>query len=492
MSPRLERSHLEQFRSLVRLRLGLEFEGNGLDTLADVLRQRVSLSPSGRVDSYLHRLTLADPAEVRALAERLTVSETYFFRYADHFRAFVETAIPSRLRDGRDRRTLSILSAGCASGEEAYSLGIALREHFGGELDSWSVTILGIDVNPRAIERARRAHYSGWSLRSASPELKERYFRLDGGEFVLDDAVRRMVTFEERNLVTDGVSADDEVFDAIFCRNVLMYFAPDVMRGVVERIRCALAPGGFLFLGHAETLRGVSQRFHLCHTEEAFYYQRREGGEERPAPALRATENESSWVDAIEGAAARIQALSREMPLAAPEPARSTSSAINVTAALEMLRLERFAEGIELLGAQETTETDPDVLLLRAVLFANGGRVAEAEQVCARILAVDEVNAGAHYVMALCREHAGDLRGAVEHDQTAAYLDGQFVMPHLHLGLLARRSGDVDEARGELERALALLAREDTFRIVLFGGGFTRDTLARLCRSEIQACGGMS
>jgi chemotaxis protein methyltransferase CheR len=104
-------------------------------------------------------------------------------------------------------------------------------------------------------------------------------------------------------------------------------------------------------------------------------------------------------------------------------------------------------------------------------------------------VALDELNAGAHYVMALCREHAADAAAAIEHDRTAIYLDAGFAMPHLHLGLMARRAGDDDVARHEFSQALVLLAREDASRLLLFGGGFSRDALVALCRAELRVVG---
>jgi chemotaxis protein methyltransferase CheR len=120
----------------------------------------------------------------------------------------------------------------------------------------------------------------------------------------------------------------------------------------------------------------------------------------------------------------------------------------------------------------------------------NRGLLADAEGMCGHILSSDELNAGAHYLMALCREHAGDRAAAVEHDRAAAYLDAGFAMPHLHLGLLVRRTGDVERARSELGRALVLLTNEEPSRILLFGGGFSREALVALCRSELQAARG--
>jgi chemotaxis protein methyltransferase CheR len=155
------------------------------------------------------------------------------------------------------------------------------------------------------------------------------------------------------------------------------------------------------------------------------------------------------------------------------------------------MRQERFADALDLIcSLPPDSHEDPDALLLRAVLLTNTGRLEESEEVCGRLLAVDELNAGAHYLMALCREHASDSAGAIEHGQAAIYLDAGFAMPHLHLGIMAKRSGDAATAQRELGQALILLAGEDASRLLLFGGGFSRDTLLQLCRTELRAAGG--
>src|SRR5690606_4690503 len=138
----------------------------------------------------------------------------------------------------------------------------------------------------------------------------------------------------------------------------------------------------------------------------------------------------------------------------------------------------------------EVTREQPDALLLRAVLCTNRGRLADAEAACERLLAHAAADPGAHYLMALCRESAGDPDGAARHDRAAIAADAGFAMARLHLGLLHRRAGDVAAARGELARALELLARDDAARLELYGGGFRRDALQALCRAELVACGG--
>ncbi|HYL62683.1 MAG TPA: CheR family methyltransferase [Candidatus Methylomirabilis sp.] len=511
-------AEIECFRGLVAERLGLYFEDSKLDFLADVLRQRMEDTGCHLFSAYRKRISsfAGERSETDALAEQLTVGETYFFRYAEHFQVFAEVVLPSRMQARGGDRRLRILSAGCASGEEPYSLAILMRERFP-ELASWDVDIRGFDVNASVVSKAKRARYSSWSLRETPHELQAKYFRGQGRNFQLDEAMRSAVQFEERNLVEDDPCFwQRDSFDAIFCRNVTMYFTMDVARSVVARIARSLAPGGFFFLGHAETLRAVSQEFHLRHTHETFYYQRREAHETehtvtlslataehdsfpRPTPEL--VEPNDSWFSAIRRASERIASLTQvrngmaaSRPASAiPPNANSRPAAWDRTVAIELLRREKFSEAMELLRALPAeSQTDPDAQLLVAVLLTNGGNLPEAEKVCQHVLHLDELNAGAHYLMALCREHAGDQAGAVQHDQTAAYLDSAFAMPHLHLGLVAKRSTDVETARRELGRALPLLDREDASRILLFGGGFTRESLVEFCRAELRACGGTS
>jgi chemotaxis protein methyltransferase CheR len=176
-------------------------------------------------------------------------------------------------------------------------------------------------------------------------------------------------------------------------------------------------------------------------------------------------------------------------PEAAPAARAVPPAPLDVGRVFQLVKEERYAEALAVLGP-EAADCDADALLLRAVVLASSGDPAEAERVCDRVLACDELSAEAHYVKALCREHAADGAGAADHDHYALYLDPSFAMPRLHLGLLAKRRGDAHAARRELSRALALLAGEDAPRILLLGGGFGREALVELCRAELAALGG--
>jgi chemotaxis protein methyltransferase CheR len=129
---------------------------------------------------------------------------------------------------------------------------------------------------------------------------------------------------------------------------------------------------------------------------------------------------------------------------------------------------------------------------LRAALLTHSGNFGAAAAVCAQLLDQDELNTGAHYLLALCRESAGDRQGALDHYRSAVYLDPGFAMPRLHLGLMARRDGDRDVAIRELGHALLLLSREDASRLLLFGSGFGREALIALCRAELDSAEGVA
>jgi len=495
-------SDLARFRVAIARRFGLQFDDSRTILLTDVLERRVAASGIP-AEGYLERMESAPSGlhELRELARELTVGETYFFRHFDQFRAFAEVALPDRLSSRAIGGQARILSAGCSTGEEAYSLAILARER--GLDGGRDVHVHAIDINPAALEKASRGRYASWSLRETPPDLQRRWFVERGREFHLVDPMRAAVTFEEQNLASDDSTFwQPGRFDIVFCRNVIMYFTPENAARVIERLTRVLAAGGYLFLGHAETLRGLSHDFHLRHTHGSFYYQRKEGATQAPVPTVspliwdmgsRTTDSYgvNTWVETIQRAADRIQTLADDGARHDPTRAngeRETRGDIGV--AFELLKKERFGEALELLGTfSSASMREPEHMLLRAVLLAHRGNLEQAEQVCSELLEEDDLSAGAHYVLALCAEGHGDTKNAVDHDQTAAYLEPAFAMPRVHLGLMARRAGDLATAERELGVAISLLEREESSRLLLFGGGFGRESLMALCRAELARLG---
>lgn len=503
MTTPLGTAEVQRFRSAIARRLGLRFDDGKLAFLDEVLDRRMN---ARRLDAerYLDALQneLANEDELRALALELTVGETYFFRHAEQFNALCEIVLPERAAAQARSGRLRLLSVGCASGEEPYTLAILLQER--GFDTRFEVELKALDFNPESLEKARRGVYSAWSLRETPASVRERWFEAVNQKFRVVSAVRRAVQFHEHNLVHASPELlPPDRYDVIFCRNVLMYFTPEHATAIVQRLARALTPGGFLFLGHAETLRDVSHGLTLRHTHETFYYQRESAlsqTESGVTPvAARAVEPAASappgewvgnWLETVQSSSERIRKLSDARP---DPPAAGPRAALTALAqrsdlqrSLELLHSERFAEALASLPQSPATgAADANVLLLRAALLTHQGELAPAEAACRQLLELDELNAGAHYLLALCFERKEELSLAAEHARTAVYLDAGFAMPHLHLGLMARRRRDAELARRELGQALWLLEREEPARLLLFGGGFTRAALLDLCRSEL-------
>ncbi len=170
----------------------------------------------------------------------------------------------------------------------------------------WNVTLLGVDLNPQVLEKARAARYSSWSLRETPPEARRRWFRPERSEFVLHPDLRAAVRFEELNLSTGSPDFwRPAAFDLIFARNVLMYFSRPAQQAAAARMIAALAPDGYFFLGHSESLRELTHGLRLCHTHETFYYQK----ESDTLPRAEAEFEGGHWFENIGRAAERVRGL---------------------------------------------------------------------------------------------------------------------------------------------------------------------------------------
>ena len=225
---------LDRFRGLIARRLGLAFGGGKEAILADALRRGMGEAELADPDAYLDLLATVTSAgrEWRGLARTLTVTETYFFRNSAQFAALRDFILSEWLPSRRAPTRLALLSAGCASGEEPSSIAMLLREP---ALAGCAASIHAIDINGAMLSKAARGRYSAWSLRETTDAMRARYFTQQGGDCVLDRAVRDAVTFEARLLNEEDADFwRPDAFDIVFCRNVLMYFTPTAARAAIR------------------------------------------------------------------------------------------------------------------------------------------------------------------------------------------------------------------------------------------------------------------
>jgi chemotaxis protein methyltransferase WspC len=388
---------------LLRARIGLDQDALGPTVLPRAVRARMdALGLTAPVD-YATRLT-ADAQEFQTLLGDLMVPETWFFRGGDLF-PHLARHIAASLRQQPAKR-FRILSVPCSTGEEPYSLALALGEA-GVTPGTWSMD--GIDLSSGHIESARRGQYGKFSFRQTSEDVRQRYFRPVEGRWELDPAIRALVRFRTGNLLDPLFLAGQEPFDLIFCRNLFIYLHLAARRQALATLDRLLAPRGVLCAGYAEPLEALDQRFQRTGPGGLFLYQRApeiHGDRPSPPPPL----------------------LSRDLDAEPAEPAVPVAA--------------------------------PADLLGRARQQADAGRLDEALASCQAHLTHCGPSADAFSLMGVLYQARHETNEACRCFQRALYLAPDHRDALTHRMLLYREQGEHDQA-ARLWRRLQRIAPEE-------------------------------
>jgi chemotaxis protein methyltransferase CheR len=210
--------------------------------------------------------------ELAAIIDILTVNETYFFREQNQLKAFSEEILPELKKTNKEKKRLRIWSAGCSTGEEPYTIAILVLET--GAFNNWTIEIFGSDINQRVLQGARSGVYRKNSFRTTEPYFLRKYFKEQESLFRISDSVKQYVNFSHLNLLDPVKTKLAGTVDVIFCRNVLIYFDYPSRKKVVDMFHDRLADGGYLLLGHAESLINISTAFTLKHLKYDMVYQK--------------------------------------------------------------------------------------------------------------------------------------------------------------------------------------------------------------------------
>jgi chemotaxis protein methyltransferase CheR len=275
----LSEEEFRLLRDLIHERFGLFFDDNQRASLRTRLAGRLATLDLLSFEDYYHYLRFGPQRgdELQRMVTHLTNNETYFYREMPQLQVFSETVL-REIKDAKATgtdRTLRVLSAGCSTGEEAYTLAMMIYDS-GQFFWNWDVQVIGMDVDQVALEKARRAAYHHNSFRSLSPAVKERHFVAAGAAAAqVKEPIRRLVSFRAGNIVDPASYLGLSGMDVIFCRNVLIYFDDDSMRRGVEGFADVLAPDGYLFLGHSESLSRITSRYAPVRYPGSIIYRKR-------------------------------------------------------------------------------------------------------------------------------------------------------------------------------------------------------------------------
>lgn len=262
-------------RDLIKDYCGIYFDDSSIYLLENRLSRRLKLHNLDNFRDY-YRLILYDKyrdEELSAIMDVLTINETYFFREESQLKALSEEIFKELKTTNKDSRKIRIWSAGCSSGEEPYTIAMLVLEQ-GSLFEGWDIEILGSDINQRVLQLARKGLYRKNSFRNIDDYYIKKYFKDDDGVCKINDEVKRLVSFSYLNLLDPFKVKFVGTMDIILCRNVLIYFHQDARKKVIENFFGRLTDGGYLLLGHAESLMNISTAFTLKHFKNDMVYQK--------------------------------------------------------------------------------------------------------------------------------------------------------------------------------------------------------------------------
>jgi len=264
----------DKFIRLIYKKTGIFYERNKKYYVEKRLETRATVLEMDSLNDYYMLLKFSnDTSEFDRLINELTVNETYFFRDFPQLRAFAEDVLPIFVRENGDRKKIKIWSAACSTGEEPYTLSIILQEMLE-KPEQWEIQILATDINTDVLESAQIGLYESRAVRDVPPEYLEKYFTKRHDKYLVNLNVKKPVSFRRINLMDESEMNNIVGCDFIFCRNCLIYFDDESRRSVLSKFYNSLNPGGFIFLGHSESVGRISSAYQVQRIGDTIVYSR--------------------------------------------------------------------------------------------------------------------------------------------------------------------------------------------------------------------------
>ncbi|MEI6438262.1 MAG: CheR family methyltransferase [Candidatus Omnitrophota bacterium] len=454
-------------------------------------------------------------AELRELLVLITTGETYFFRNMAQFEVLMRDILPEiiRKKTAAGDRTIKIWSAGSSRGDEAYSVAIALMEVLPEYLD-WKVMLQGTDINREVLSVARAGVYTPKDIGELPPEYVEKYFTRQRSEFILNSSVKSLVNFFYHNLCKDSFAQEGmQGVDIIFCRNVTIYFNLETTKALIGRFYDSLLDGGYLFLGHSETLWQINHQFKTVEYPHTFIYRKdlsaspghSKAGAPRALSAPAAVEAPRAMISLPtvkfeDGSPALIvghapaSLLSRDLAGVAPVVHKDMEADALLLEATYFYQNKKYVEALARLD-RIITRSEGHIRgnFLKAVIYADQERYEEAVTFLERIISKSSLNLDATLLLATLKSKLGKLTEAETFFRRVIYLAANEPLAYFHLGNIYTSQKKYLKAALEFKNAIRLLEKCAPEDPVKFSEGLSCGTLLQVCKhnlAPLQAAGG--
>jgi chemotaxis protein methyltransferase CheR len=499
--PITSRIWLSPLSEFVRERLGLHIpESHWKDLCGNFLKAADAFGYSDPAVCLQWLMqTELPPNELYKLAGFLTIGETYFFREKNHFepmaRHLFEEVIHRKRQHGN--KQLRIWSAACSTGEEPYSIAMLLDSMLP-DIHEWSVRILATDINPDFLARAQVAIYRPWSFRGTPEWVKQRYFQIENENHTVREDIRRRVAFDFLNLADDvypSLVTQTQAMDVIFCRNVLIYFAPEQARKVIGRLQRSLVEGGWLVLSPTETIYADDPSLQREYIAESILYRKNSS----PSTARRKQPEYFPRFSPPRNLPATYEPQPIPPPASAPQPAPASAKHAEPPPAPQKSAEYTIVQQAEAFYTQglhrETAELIKSRLngraarnheaFLLARAQANLGELDEALHNALNAVETGKLQPAYHYLLAMIQLEKDAHQEAARSLQRVLYLDDQHVMAIFSLGHLALQQQKRSVAEKYFKHALLLLKPFGEDAPVPEGEGMTAGRLRELIQAGL-------
>ncbi len=449
-------------------------------------------------EEYLQNLMVCtdDSPLIEHLVLGVTVGETYFFRDRSQMELLQNVLLPRLIKLKREQRNLSlrIWSAGCATGEEIYTIAIMLAELLP-DIKAWSLNLLATDINTASLKKAMTGCYTSWSMRAISSRLKQRYFSEINRKYTISEEIRSIPEFMYLNLnddyypsILNGINA----FDLILCRNVLIYFDSESTEHLMKKLSISLVDGGYLLLGASDpiSLTGIHLDFH--HKDGLLF--------SRPhsRPVMNELINIENQVDIKKPVTPRREIVSQDKKILKKHPiqklhvipakkiSEKTICQNDEDTINKLLAESRWQETLDTIDRYTENEKKLEfALIARATALANLGTLDEAVKSCEESLKINKMNKQTYLIYAMVLLELNHFDKAENELRKVIFLDRNFVIAHFQLGLLLFRKNQYELGLKSLKNALVIATRNDPSSLVVGSVGLDYGTLSEILKKEI-------
>jgi len=462
---------LTPFKKLLLRTCGHSFEKEREQTLTEALRRRMAALAIDNCETY-YALLSRDQDELLRLTELLTVNETYFLREPEHLSMMVDTLLPEFIA-ARNQGPVRILSAGCSTGEEPYSIAIMLRERFGADSERL-FAITGVDIDSTVIAAAKLGVYGKSSFRGMDKTLLARYFEPCGsGRFQVCTTIRKQVGFEVVNLLGASYPQRMQLPDIILYRNVSIYFPGQVQREIFGKLAELLADGGCLMVGASETFHHDIGILSLVKQDSLFYYrktpplvfeERRTAGRLSSVPELARVRSPQVAPVSAARSEARLSRLQEgrvsERPRIQPQSAMPVDVRERFDAAIELAYNKQHDKALVILDAIIAQDSSFDkAYALKGSLLLSLSRFDESRIVCETIVGRDPLRLEAYLMLGMIARQKRDDDDAIKRFREAIYLDSSCWLAHFYTAEILFAQRDEKRAQSGYEAAVRILEK---------------------------------